>query len=153
MLLRLLRSEKLMSTSKSSLSRLSWLMSKIFRFVVADLVGLAIGLLLPLMTEALVSDSICFLFIRFSLPAAVGLLAFLATDPLLAFSTRTDDEDGGFHDTSKFPSVAVVFLLFPMIADADIDGVDDAWDDAAALLLVRIGSDRGARVLGACFDW
>ncbi|KAJ6094502.1 hypothetical protein N7467_002015 [Penicillium canescens] len=110
--------------------------------------------LLPPMTEALVSDSICFLFIRFSLPGAVGLLAFLATDPMLSFSIRTDDEDGGFHDTSESPCIAVVFHLFPMTADADVDGVDDAWDEATALLLVRTGSDRGARMLvGACFDW
>ncbi|KAJ6003543.1 hypothetical protein N7522_006235 [Penicillium canescens] len=140
-------SEKLMSTSKSSLSQLSWMMSKIFRFpVVANLVGLAVGLLLPLMMEALASDSICFLFIRFSLPGAVGLLVFLATDLLLSFSTRTDDDDGGFHDTSESPSGAVVFRLFPMIAG--IDGAwDDAWDEAAARLLVYTGSDRGARML------
>lgn len=132
-----------MSTSKSSLSRLSWLMSKIFRFVMADLVGLAI-LLLPLTTEALASDSICFLFIRFSLPGALCLLAFLATDPLLSFSARADD-DGGFHDTSESPSGAVVFRLFPAIADID-SAWDDAWDEAAARLLVRTGSDRGARM-------
>ncbi|KAJ6045660.1 uncharacterized protein N7446_012524 [Penicillium canescens] len=142
-----------MSTPKSSLSRVSWLVSKIFRLpVVADLVCLAIGLpLLPLTAEASASDSICFLFVRFSFPGAVGLLAFLATDPLLSLSTRADDDDGGgFHDTSESPSVALVFLLFPMIAD--VDSVDDAWDEAAALLLVLTGSDRGARVLGACFD-
>ena len=65
-------------------------MSKIFRFVMADLVGLAIGL--PLMTEALALDSICFLFNRFSLPGAASLLAFLATDPLLSFSARADNK-------------------------------------------------------------
>jgi hypothetical protein len=62
----------------------------------------------------------CFLFIRFSLLGAVGLLAFLATDPLLFISARTDDDDGGgFHDTSEFPSGAVVFCLFPTVADID----------------------------------
>jgi hypothetical protein len=67
-----------------------------------------------------VSISRCFLFIRFSLPGAVGLLAlaFLATDPLLFISARTDDDDGGgFHDTSESPSSAVVFCLFPIVAD------------------------------------
>jgi hypothetical protein len=79
------------------------------------------------------------------------LLAFLATDPLLFISARADD-GGGFHDISESPSGAVVFCRFPATADAD--GVDDVWDDAAALLLVRTGSDRGARMLvGACFDW
>jgi hypothetical protein len=78
-------------------------------------------------------------------------LAFLATDPLLFISARADDDDGGFHDTSESPSGAVVLCRF--LATVAVGGVDDAWDEAAALHLVRTGSDRGARVLGAYFDW
>ncbi|KAJ6029796.1 hypothetical protein N7460_010062 [Penicillium canescens] len=156
MLLRLLRSEKLTSTSKPCLLWVSRLTLKICRLLdVADLVGLT-ACLLPLVAGLVESISRCFLFIRFSLPGAVGLLAFLATEPLLSFSARAEDDDGGgFHDTSESPSGAAVFRLLPMIADIDgawDDAWDDAWDEAAALLLVRTGSDRGARELGACFD-
>jgi hypothetical protein len=124
-LLRLLRSEKLTSTSKLSPFYVSRLILKIRRlFDIADLVGLT-TYLLPLVAWLVVLISRCFLFIRFSLPGAVGLLAlaFLATDPLLFISVRADDDNGGFHDTSESPSGAVVFCRFP--ASVSVGGVDN----------------------------
>jgi hypothetical protein len=74
------------------------------------------------------------------------------------------DDVGILHESSssESPSRAVTFCLLLAVlvglialsvrAGAD-DDADEAWDEAAALLLVRTGSDRGARRLGGvCFD-